>query len=176
MSEENGYPKWVARAAGVAYKSANVTTVSAPTEFSGVHLDQPAHIAPSETTVLCGSCRVLWEFLIFDSNYSGLLLLSYYSSVNIKGQHLTQPQRQGIFRFIISFLERRHDGDYIAFVQKKSQGYNIAFHCCSGTRKCQFHFFLNKIQQVLIWGQYDTSCIKDSSFSTAIPIRWRTKK
>lgn len=92
MSEGNGQPKRVTSAAGVAYKSAHVTTVSAPTEFSGVHLDQPAHVGPWEITVLRGSCRVLWEFLIFDSNYSGLLLLSYYSSVNIKGQYLTQQQ------------------------------------------------------------------------------------
>jgi len=40
MSEENGYTKWSASAAGVACKSAHVTTVSAPTDFLGVHLDQ----------------------------------------------------------------------------------------------------------------------------------------
>jgi hypothetical protein len=88
---------------------------------------------------------------------------------------LNKKQRQGILRFIIAFVERRHEGDYIT-VCKKSRSHNIALHCCSGTTKCQFHFFLNKNQQVLIWGQHDTSCITDSSFSTAIHIRWTTKK
>ena len=69
LSEENGYPKWAASAGGVAYKSAQVT-VSAPTEFSGVRLDQ---YTSDRQRQVCFA--VAAEFLIIDSNYSGFLLL-----------------------------------------------------------------------------------------------------
>ena len=120
----------------MAYKSARVT-VSAPTDFSGIHLDLHTWDRQRQVCFVVAADLSASSSLLTVITVASIIIIT---SVNTKGHYLTKQERQGIFPFIIAFLVRRHERDRIT-LYKKSPGHNTALLCCPGATKCQFHFF-----------------------------------